>query len=67
MATPSPSAEQIREFVIAAHGNLAKAKEENAEPDLRWKNFQGKTALAIAMEHGYSEIVALLRQHGTLE
>ena len=33
---------------------------ENCDPDLTWKNIQGKTALQIAVEKGDSEIVDLL-------
>ena len=35
--------------------------------DLVWKNYQGKTALAVANEKGYREIVSLLRQYGASE
>lgn len=37
---------------------------ERASPDLGWKNFQGKTALAIAEERGHEEIAHMLREHG---
>lgn len=40
---------------------------ENGRPDPNWKNFQGKTALAVAIEHGYETIVKLLREHGARE
>jgi hypothetical protein len=32
----------------------------HAAPDLAWKNYQGKTALDVARERGFSEIEALL-------
>src|SRR3989449_7377574 len=35
--------------------------------DLDWKNYQGKTALAVANEKGYGEIVSLLRQYDASE
>lgn len=35
---------------------------EHTHPDLGWKNFQGKTAMDIALEAGHEEMVALLRE-----
>jgi len=40
---------------------------ENAGPDIRAKNFQGKTPLAVATEHKNERIVAFLNQHGATE
>lgn len=40
---------------------------ETGKVDLGWKNYQGKTALAIADERGYPEIVDLLKQRGATE
>ena len=40
---------------------------ENGKPDISWKNFQGKTALAVATERKHERIVALLKQHGAKE
>lgn len=40
---------------------------ENGSPDLGWKNYEEKTALAIANERGYTEIVDLLREHGATQ
>jgi ankyrin repeat protein len=40
---------------------------EHGDPDLGWKNFQGKTALTIATERGCEPIVQLLREHGATE
>lgn len=37
---------------------------ENGKPDLAWKDYQGKTALAVAKEKGYAKIAQLLQQHG---
>lgn len=37
---------------------------ENANPDLSWQNFQGKTLLQLATEGGHTTIADLLRQHG---
>jgi ankyrin repeat protein len=40
---------------------------ETGKVDLAWKNYQGKTALAIAGERGYDEIVSLLKQSDATE
>lgn len=40
---------------------------ENGKPDLGWKNFQGKTALAVAVERKNDRIVQLLKKHGAKE
>jgi ankyrin repeat protein len=40
---------------------------DNAGPDIRAKNFQGKTPLAVATEHKNDRIVAFLNQHGATE
>ena len=40
---------------------------ENGRPDLGWKNFQGKTALAVATERKHDAIAQLLRDHGATE
>ncbi len=37
---------------------------QNTRPDLGWKNYQGKTALAIARERGDQAAAALLQEHG---
>jgi len=37
---------------------------ENTQPDLNWRNYEGKTALAVATEKGTAALVELLRQHG---
>lgn len=37
---------------------------ENANPDLSWQNFQGKTLLQLATEGGHTTLADLLRQHG---
>jgi ankyrin repeat protein len=39
---------------------------ENGKPDLGWKNFQGKTALAVATERKNENIVRLLKEHGAI-
>jgi ankyrin repeat protein len=50
--------------VSKGHLGMARWLLGNGSPDLAWKNFQGKTALAIAVENGSDEIAALLRTHG---
>jgi len=40
---------------------------DNAGPDIRAKNFQGKTPLAVANEHKSDRIVAFLNQHGATD
>lgn len=35
----------------------------HASPKLEWKNYEGKTALELAAEHGHDEILQLLRAH----
>ncbi|HET9224562.1 MAG TPA: ankyrin repeat domain-containing protein [Roseiflexaceae bacterium] len=40
---------------------------QNGEPDLSWKNYEGKTALVVATERGLEPIAQLLREHGATE
>lgn len=40
---------------------------ENAGPDIKAKNFQGKTPLVIATERKNDRIVAFLKQHGAAD
>ncbi len=40
---------------------------ENASPDLRSKNYEGKTALALALERKIEDFGRLLREHGATE
>ena len=55
--------------IAAGEGDLPMAGWllENANPDLAWKNFKGKTALAQATEQGNQAMVTLLKQHGAME
>lgn len=50
----------------AAAGHLAVVRWllENADPDLNWKNQQGRTALDIAQARGQQATADLLRSHG---
>jgi ankyrin repeat protein len=40
---------------------------ENGAPDLQWKNYQGKTALEIAVDRGFSEIAGLLGKYQAMD
>jgi ankyrin repeat protein len=50
----------------AAGGHLALARWllDNAQPDLTWKNWQGRTALTLAEEAGHTALAALLAERG---
>lgn len=50
--------------VNAGHRAVAAWLLENADPDLAWKNWQGKTALDVALEQGNAAIADLLRAYG---
>ena len=59
---------------LALHNAVSRGNHEivewlldNAEPDVKAKNFQGKTPLTVASEHGNDRIVALLKQRGAIE
>ncbi len=49
--------------VTKGHLEMARWLLEAAEPDLTWKNYQGKTALELAVEGKHEEIAGLLRAH----
>src|SRR2546427_10255519 len=65
-----PSTEQIREFVIAGHGNLEKAKQMLAEaPQLlnasyRWNENDSETALQAAAQVGSATVAQFLLKQG---
>jgi len=40
---------------------------DNAGPDVKAKNFQGKTALTVSSERSNDRIVALLKRHGAMD
>jgi ankyrin repeat protein len=56
----------LHNAVTSNHAGLAKWILENTEPYLSWKNYEGKTALAVAMEQGNQELQDLLRSRGAL-
>ncbi|MGH2374984.1 MAG: ankyrin repeat domain-containing protein [bacterium] len=54
----------LHNAVIMGHEHAARWLLEDARPDLTWTNFQGKTALAVALERGFEPLARLLREHG---
>jgi uncharacterized protein len=52
--------------VDSEHTALAKWILENAQPDLTWKNFEGKTILELAVGRGNPGIRNLLRAQGVI-
>jgi uncharacterized protein len=57
----------LHNAVSQGHEALAHWLLEHGNPDLSWKNFQGKTALAIATERGQEPIAQALRAYGAAE
>ncbi|MGQ0548397.1 MAG: ankyrin repeat domain-containing protein [Armatimonadota bacterium] len=57
----------LQSAIVMGHEPVARWLLENARPDLTWKNFQGKTALAVALERGFEPLARLLREHGATE
>jgi ankyrin repeat protein len=57
----------LHNAVSQGHAELTDWLLRHADPDLGWKNFEGKTALTIATERGYEPIAQLLRAHGAAE
>jgi ankyrin repeat protein len=39
---------------------------ENGHPDMKWKNYDGKSLLTLARERGDEAMLTLLREHGAL-
>jgi ankyrin repeat protein len=59
---------------LALHNSISRGNYEivewlidNAGPDIRAKNFQGKSPLTVATERDNNRIVALLKEHGATE
>src|SRR3989441_6596204 len=59
---------------LALHNALSRGNYEivewlldNAGPDIRAKNFQGKTPLTVATELGNDRVVGLLKRHGAMD
>ena len=56
----------LHNAVASGHLELAKWILENTSPALTWKNFEGKTILALAIDEGNQELQDLLRSHGAI-
>ena len=57
----------LHNAVSQNYAELAHWLLNHGNPDLSWKNFQGKTALMVAVERGWEPIELLLRAHGAVE
>jgi uncharacterized protein len=57
----------LHNAVSQEHVELTHWLLEHGDPDLGWKNFQGKTALTIATERGWEPIAEALRARGATE
>jgi ankyrin repeat protein len=57
----------LHNAVSLKHIELVRWLLEHGDPDLGWKNYEGKTALTVATERGFEPIVQLLREHGATE
>jgi ankyrin repeat protein len=57
----------LHNAVSRGHEALARWLLENTRPDLAWKNFEGKTALAVALGQGNASMAELMREHGATE
>lgn len=54
----------LHNAVLFHHDDLVRWLLENTRPDLSWKNWQGKTALTVALEGGHESMAALLKERG---
>ncbi|MGP8125669.1 MAG: ankyrin repeat domain-containing protein [Nitrososphaerales archaeon] len=57
----------LRNAVSRGHLEITRWLLENASPNLGEKNFQGKTALALAIQRNDVETARMLREHGAIE
>jgi len=57
----------LHNAILRGNYELVEWLVDNAGPDIRAKNFQGKTPLAVATEHKNDRIVAFLNQHGSTD
>lgn len=53
----------LHNAVSRGYVDIARWLLENAKPDLNWRNFQGKTALAVAVDSGRKELVDLFGKY----
>lgn len=56
----------LHNAVASEHVELTKWILENTSPDLSWKNFEGRTILAVAIGQGNQELENLLRAQGAM-
>lgn len=54
----------LHNAVVKNHVELVRWLVATGKPDLGWKNFEGKTVLAVAAERGFVEIINLLKAEG---
>jgi ankyrin repeat protein len=57
----------LHNAVVLGKEDLVRWLLENTRPDLGWKNYEGKTALAVADGKGNDPLVRLLREHGAAD
>ena len=57
----------LQNAVVRGNDEIVEWLVENAGPDIKAKNFQGKTPLVIATERKNDRIVAFLKQHGAAD
>jgi ankyrin repeat protein len=57
----------LHNAVAFRHADLARWLLENTRPDLAWKNYEGKTVLAVAIGNGQTALAELLRQNGAAD
>ena len=57
----------LHNAVSQGHAELVGWLLQHGDPDLSWKNYEGKTALTTANERGWGPIAQLLREHGAAE
>jgi ankyrin repeat protein len=54
----------LHNAIMRGNYEIIKWLVDNAEPDIRAKNFQGKTPLEVATKRNNERVVELLRRHG---
>ena len=57
----------LHNAVNRGYAEMAKWLLDNAKPDVNWKNYEGKTALMVALERKDEALAGLLRRHGGTE
>jgi uncharacterized protein len=61
------SAEALHNAISAGDEPMVRWLLEKVRPDLDWKSYEQKTALAVALERHQDAIADLLRAHGAIE